>query len=253
MVGNIYSHSNTIFTGEYFGQTKELPIQRGTIQGDTLSQYLFIIFLEPLLRWLQKGNYGYTFGMSKSTVSSIAYADNLATITNKLTSIQSQLNKIDKYCEWAGMDLEISKWAVTWCFNKSKMNQITFKRELQTANITYRNQIILVLHQNKPYVYLGIQLVPSLKWKIQIHTTTTKVISQCNQLANCPTIINQKISMVGTVVRVGIAYNFYALPYSLPGIIKLDEKINGNSKENMRILQLHTKHGHSTTSRVVWD
>ena len=40
LVGNIYSHSNTIFTGVYFGQTQKIPIQRGTIQGDILSPYL---------------------------------------------------------------------------------------------------------------------------------------------------------------------------------------------------------------------
>ena len=52
LIGNIYSHSNTIYTGEHFGKTKPIPIQRATIQGDTLSMYLFLIFLEPLLRWL---------------------------------------------------------------------------------------------------------------------------------------------------------------------------------------------------------
>ena len=31
--------------------------------------------------------------------------------------------------------------------------------------------------------------------------------------------------MVDTVIRGGIAYNFYAVPYSLPAIIKLDKKI----------------------------
>ena len=65
LVGNIYSHYTTIFTGEHFGKTKPIPIQRGSIQGNTLSPYLFLIFLEPLLRWLQKGKNGYTFGTSK--------------------------------------------------------------------------------------------------------------------------------------------------------------------------------------------
>ena len=45
LVANIYSQSNTIFIGEHFGQTPKIPIQRGTIQGDTLSPYLFIIFI----------------------------------------------------------------------------------------------------------------------------------------------------------------------------------------------------------------
>ena len=118
LIGNIYSNSNTIFTGEHFGKTKLIPIQRGTIQGDTLSPYLFLIFLEPLLRWLQRGNNGYTFGTSKLTISSAAYADDLAAITNNLQSIQIQLHRLDKYCEWAGMDLGVPKCAITGCPNK---------------------------------------------------------------------------------------------------------------------------------------
>jgi hypothetical protein len=58
LIGIIYSNSSTIFTRTHFGKTKPVHIQRGTIQGDTLSPYLFIISLEPLLRWLERGNYG---------------------------------------------------------------------------------------------------------------------------------------------------------------------------------------------------
>ena len=109
LIGNIYSQSTTIFIGEHFGRTQPIPIQRGTIQGDTLSPYLFIIFLEPLLRWLQQGKHRYTFGTSKVKISSAAYADDLAVISNKIKSLQTQLNKLDKFCKWAGMDLGIPK------------------------------------------------------------------------------------------------------------------------------------------------
>jgi hypothetical protein len=37
--------------------------------------------------------------------------------------------------------------------------------------------------------------------------------------------MKQKINMVDTVIRVGIAYSFYTIPYSLPNIIKLDKKL----------------------------
>ena len=113
LIENIYSQSTTIFTGDHFGNTKPIPIQRGTIQGDTLSPYLFLIFLEPLLCWLQTSKNGYTFGTSKMTISSAAYADDLAIISNKLHSLQTQLTKLDKYCEWAGMDLGVQKCAIT--------------------------------------------------------------------------------------------------------------------------------------------
>ena len=127
LIGNIYSSSNTIFTGKHFEQTKLIPIQRGTIQDDTLSPYLFLIFLEPLLRWLQRGNNGYTFGTSKLTISSAAYADDLAPITNNLQTIQTQLHKLDKYSNWAGMNLGVPKCTITGCPNKSQTKPEIFK------------------------------------------------------------------------------------------------------------------------------
>jgi hypothetical protein len=225
LVGNIYSHSTTTFIGNHFDKTQPIPIQRGTIQGDTLSPYLFIIFLEPLLRWLQRGNYGYTFETSQTTLCSAAYADDLAAISNNLSSLQHQLNKIDKFCEWAGMDLGIPKCAITGCPNKTKLSPQNFKSHIQSTNINFRNQPLPILSQHEPYVYLGINLVPSLQWKTQTHITTNKLTKQCQLLTVCPATMKQKIQMVDTVIRAGIAYSFYAVPYSLPTIKKLDRKI----------------------------
>jgi hypothetical protein len=128
------------------------------------------------------------------------------------------------------MDLGVPKCAITGCPNKSKTKPVIFKALIQSQNINYRDQSIPVLHQNELYVYLGIQLVPSLKWKLQTHITTTKMINQCKLLTNCPATIKQKISMVDTVIRAGIAYSFYAVPYSIPAITKLDKKITGIQK-----------------------
>ena len=155
LVGNIYSHSTTSYIGEYFGKNKPIPIQRGTIQGDTLNPYLFIIFLEPLLRWMQRGNNRYTFGTSNTTINSAAYADDLANLANEIKSLQIQMNKVDKFCEWSCMDVGVSKCAITGCPNKSKMNPTAFKAHLQINNVKYRNQPIPALHQNEPYIYLG--------------------------------------------------------------------------------------------------
>jgi hypothetical protein len=98
LIGNIYSNSSTIFFESYFGKTKPVHIQRGTIQGDTLSPYFFIIFLEPLPRWLERGNLGYKLKTPQYTLTSVAYADDLAIITNDIKHIQPQINKIDKFC-----------------------------------------------------------------------------------------------------------------------------------------------------------
>jgi hypothetical protein len=163
LIGNIYSNSSTRFYGSHFGKTKPVHIQRGTIQGDTLSPYFFIIFLEPLLRWLERGNLGYKLKTSQYTLNSAAYVDDLAIIIDNIKNLQPQINKIDKFCQWAGMELGIPKCAITGCPNNKLILATTFKAYFQSHNIKYRDQLILVLHQNELYVYLGIQLIPSLK------------------------------------------------------------------------------------------
>jgi hypothetical protein len=88
LIGNIYSNSSTIFFGSHFGKTKPIHIQRSTIQGDTLSPYLFIISLELLLRWLEGSNLGYKLKTSEYTLNSAAYADDLAIIISDIKHIQ---------------------------------------------------------------------------------------------------------------------------------------------------------------------
>jgi hypothetical protein len=110
------------------------------------------------------------------------------------------------------------------------MPATTFKAYIQSHKITYRNQPIPVLHQNESYAYLGIQLIPSLKWKAQQATTMNKLIKQAQLLLQSPTTLKQKLKMVDTVIRPRIAYSFYAVPYSMPNISKLDKKIIGLQK-----------------------
>jgi hypothetical protein len=252
LIGNIYSNSSTRFFGTHFGQAESVHIQRGTIQGDTLSPYLFIIFLEPLLRWLERGNLGYKLNTSQYTINLAAYADDLAIITNNIKSIQPQINKIDKFCHWARMELGIPKCAITGCPNNKPMLATTFKAYIQSYNITYINQPIPVLHQNEPYIYLGIQLIPSLKWKTQQATTMNKLIKQTQLLLNSPATLKQKLKMVDTVIRPGIAYSFYAVPYSMPNIAKLDQKIIALQKAICGLPKKHPKHHNETTTQPIW-
>ena len=135
------------------GQTQKIPIQRGTIEGDTpTSPYLVIIFVEPLLRWLQHGKYNYTLRTSEVTINSAAYVDDLPIITKNLTSLQNQVNKLDTYRERARLDFGIPKCALPGCPDTSMMNQETFKVQIQVTNITFGNLGLPIPHQNEPYV-----------------------------------------------------------------------------------------------------
>jgi hypothetical protein len=156
--------------------------------------------------------------------------------------IQPQINKIDKSGQWAEMELGISKCAITRCPNNKPMLVTIFKVFIQSYNIKYTNQPIPVIHQNEPYVYLGIQLIPSLKWKAQQAITMNKLIKQTQLLLNSPAILKQKLKMVDTVIRLGIAYSFYAIPYSMPNITKLDQINNWPPKSHMWASKKHPKH-----------
>lgn len=87
LIGNMYSYSHTIITDEHLEKTKPIPIQRGIIQRDIFSSFLFIIYLELLLRWLQNDPNGYSFQTSNITISFDAYANDLAAIANNLQTL----------------------------------------------------------------------------------------------------------------------------------------------------------------------
>ncbi len=80
VVVDLYTNATTSITTSA-GQSDTVRIQRGTIQGDTLSPFLFLLFMEPLLRWLEVGNRGYRCGSMPATVqlvlNALGYADDL--------------------------------------------------------------------------------------------------------------------------------------------------------------------------------
>ena len=235
IVGNIYENSSISFTGSHFGTTFPIKISRGTIQGDTLSSYLFIIFLEPLLRWLEKDEAGYHFKTSPSTYTTTAYADDLAILTDDIQKIQPQITKLQQYAEWSYMDLNLSKCAITGCPNKSKLKPNTFRAYIQSQNITYKTQTFPILTQNESYTYLGIQLTPSLKWNLQKEITINKVKQQSQLLATSPASLTQKIKILNTVIKPRIAYAYYEVPFSKPDIKKLDKILSKLTKGICRI------------------
>ena len=83
------------------GNTSPIPIKRGILQGDTLSQFLFTIFMEPLLTWLVVGSRGYhpSYQTHKSTSAIITcddhgYADDVSITAGTIQNLKIQLQKL---------------------------------------------------------------------------------------------------------------------------------------------------------------
>jgi hypothetical protein len=82
--------------------------------------------LQLLLRWLERDNIGYKLKTSQYTLNFAAYVDDLAIIKNDIKYIQPQINKIDKFCQWAGLELGIPKCVITGCPNNKPIPATTF-------------------------------------------------------------------------------------------------------------------------------
>ena len=140
LIGNLYINSTTSFHGNHFGAIPLILINIGTIQGDTINPYLFIIFLDPLLRWLGKNNIGYHFKTSTTTCDTLTYVDNLAIITDNLVNKQPQIHKLQKFSEWSHLDLKLTKCAITKSPNKSKLEPHVLKVYIQAQKILLNNK-----------------------------------------------------------------------------------------------------------------
>ena len=118
VIANLYTNATTCIKLPG-GKTQPIFVHRGTIQGDSLSPLLFLIFIEPMLRWLHSGGRGYSYGCLQNTLdaelrtSSMAYADDLLAVTSDAKWLTMQAHKIESFMQWAGMSVNCKKCGVT--------------------------------------------------------------------------------------------------------------------------------------------
>lgn len=93
---------------------------------------------------------------------------------------------------------------------------------IQPQRILYRWNQFLILTKNF-ILYIGIQLVPSLKWKIQEDITMNRANEQSNLLIASSTNIWQKIIVLNTVFKPRISYLSYAIPFSRLNMCKINK------------------------------
>jgi hypothetical protein len=118
---HLYGVSSTDYITPY-GPTPSIDINRGTLQGETLSSFISILFLEPFLRWLTVGSRGYRPGLpttyvdpTKPTATYLGhgFADDLSLATGSASNMAIQLRKLSLFSAYTCMTVNIRKCCIT--------------------------------------------------------------------------------------------------------------------------------------------
>ena len=181
VVKDIYTDAMTQYKTPY-GTTNSIPIGRGTLQGDTLSPFLFLIYIEPLLRWLQVGGRGYKFGAPCTTTepqywrvqtacSNLAYADDLEILTSRLSDLKIQADKLTRYSNWAHMKVNTNKTITSGVLYNCASNGLlgntnplapTMLSTQLNGHIMVQGHPVVFQHPTDPFTYLGVVLTMTL-------------------------------------------------------------------------------------------
>ena len=158
------------------------------IQGDSLSPLIFILLVEPLIRWIKSTQKGYTLTSNNLSLTSKWYADDATLVAATIPALISQLQIVEKFSNWSGIHMNIPKCRLTGYIHKLQLIKSKKDRDmaLQTrlAHVRINDTPIPVLSQDEPLPggYLGTALTSSLcpkehlQWTLGVITTISKAV-----------------------------------------------------------------------------
>ena len=168
------------------GHTPTISIHRGTLQGGTLSPFMFTIFMEPLPRWLSIGSRGYKpMQQSEQPVGTYmpyddhGYADDSSITTVTLDNLQIQIKKLHLFSKCTGLELETTKCEATgalWGYGNpmSKENLNLLRSQISTIKFE-DDTLIKYLPPNKSYKMLGVNINSMLDFRDYLKHITTYI------------------------------------------------------------------------------
>ena len=123
----------------------------GVKQGRTVSPYLFNLYLDPMIRMVERMA-GYRWGEEdEDQVSIFAYADDITLISSNIAGLQAMLNVCETYFNDVGLRINIGKCA-TYGINKAP--------KTKDHQVTYGGNPLPVLLPGNFYKYLSRHVNP---------------------------------------------------------------------------------------------
>eukprot|EP00878_Enallax_costatus_P001532 GHUV01001683.1.p1 GENE.GHUV01001683.1~~GHUV01001683.1.p1 ORF type:complete len:2173 (+),score=325.19 GHUV01001683.1:401-6520(+) len=245
VVKDLYSGARTKIQTPH-GPTRELIIDRGTIQGDSLSPFLFVLYLEPLLRWLREGQRGYKAGslapqgrevQEKYRVSNITFADDINLLTNNRTDMLHQAEKLTRYANWGHLGINPTKTTITAALHKTQPAKPYDETllEQQLSNIKVQGQNITYHPPRKPFRHLGVLLTMDLNYKHQLEATLVTVRQMITELRHSLLGTAHKTRIIESTIRPSITYALSIVPYTKAEMRSLDALMARATKQAYKL------------------
>ena len=218
LMENIYNNSiASILTNS--GTTDPFIISKGVKQGCPLSPTLFIIFIEPLLSWLNDSQLGVHIKDICHTVG--GFADDLIVTTSSLFNLKLALNMICNFLNLYNLELNIDHSAK----NKTVYSSFGNKETLIYEDIKHRNVEIPFISSNECYKYLGVYINLDLNWDRQKIILWSSFQKQINFLCNKCLNIKQVTKILNIIIIPALYYSLQFFNLSKIWAAKFERKL----------------------------
>jgi hypothetical protein len=188
---NLYNGAHTTFQIPH-GYTRLIKVLRGTLQGDPLSSLLFLLMVEPLIRWFKSLKSKYTLTSNNLILSNKWYADDATLIAYTVTELNTQLEAVNTFSEWSGIRLNISKYRLTGYIHALQLIKQNTDRDtaLQACLVHVRvgTTPIPIISQDDPLPcsYLGTAITTTLCPKAHLTWTLDTLDSISKTVLSTP-------------------------------------------------------------------
>jgi hypothetical protein len=228
VVKGLYDNAFTQVVTPY-GKTAPIRVQRGTLQGDSLSPFLFILYLEPLLRWLSVGARGYQPGVFKRqdqliTFSNGTYADDITLYAEGHSNLSLQAEKVSRYATWGGLIISQTKTIATAALYKRQPKKPLDKElvERLLGGIQMQGRPIMSHDPREPYKLLGVWFTMDINWKKQYNEVLASLKSMAANMSRSYNSQTQKLRTMQTCLKAKARYSFPLGCYSDKEIAVID-------------------------------
>ena len=225
VVKNLYSNASTSVRTPT-GLTPPMPFDRGTIQGDSLSPFLFILYLEPLMRWLRAGGNGYTPGTYKlcppalpqqpTHIPDVTYADDLNLLSGHPANIAKQALKVTMFSQWGHLIINILKSLVTGALYHTKPQDPFHEPTLQNIlkGVQLQEAAVPFHPPKQPLQYLGVTMTIHLDWRAQFAKAHKRLQAAIKHMEAPHFKTYQKVRAISGSIRMQLQYPFCVAPYT---------------------------------------